>query len=167
MRNTSPIGLSWTIKRSFVGYVARMSDGRCSVTDGADVSGPPTAPRFHFGFDSQERRKSGTRLAFRGDVRFSGHHGLLFVRIADPVVELRGSRGSLAVLDVDDVLLELVKFDVEHTPDSDGAELRGTGVRLCDGGSELFGGVYAANETFDELAITLPADLTSTDRSTT
>ena len=25
-------------------------------------------------------------LAFRGDVRFAGHHGMLYVRIADPWV---------------------------------------------------------------------------------
>jgi hypothetical protein len=150
-------GLEWSIHRSFVRYIARMPDGRCSVTDGADVLGSMTSPVFHFSPAGQEQRRDGMRLSFRGDVRFSGHHGLLFVRIADPVLTVTGSHGDLTVPG-DEGSVELVQFDAAEL--DDGRAWRGTSVRLSAGGAELFGGVYPVGEEFDEL--TFPAAASST-----
>ncbi|MGW2169483.1 HtaA domain-containing protein [Streptomyces sp. NPDC001705] len=151
-------GLLWTVRSSFLRYVATMADGRCSVTDGADVvpSDDGGPGRFRFALDGVEADGTTVTARFRGDVRFSGHHGMLFVRIADPVLTFDDlGRGQLSVAAADEPgHLPLVRLTVTAA----GADRwRGTEVRLTEAGSELFGGVYPRQEPFDDLALTLPA----------
>jgi len=137
-------GLRWGIKRSFLRYIARMPDGACSVTDGAD---PVDESAFRF--------ESAGDLRFRGDVRFSGHHGLLFVRIADPELLVDGTRGTLTVAgdprDPDGPeRVPLVTFELTDAGDG---TTNGTVVRLTPHGAELFNSVYPAGEPFDDFTI--------------
>jgi hypothetical protein len=158
--NPHAAGLSWTIKKAFLGYIARMDDGRCSVTDGATVlSEERGLPTFGFELAGHETPSPGTtRLCFRGDVRFAGHHGMLFVRVVDPVVDVSGSRARLSVLD-EGSCRELVEFEVVPFDSPEGGGWHGTGVRLTAEGSDLFGGAYPDGEAFDDLVVALPADL--------
>jgi hypothetical protein len=157
-------GLRWGLKESFLRYVARMPDGRCSVSDGADVVGDR---EFRFEPDGKDVVPgSGAVLhRFRGDVRFSGHHGFLFVRIADPWLEVSGTSGVLSIPTVVDGVsadgppagrLPLVTFALADT--GDGAPvgvIRGVRVQLTDEGSDLFNEVYPSGEPFEDLTFPL------------
>ncbi len=89
-------GLHWGIKRRFLQYIARMPDGQCSTTDGATVD---DTSRFHFTLDRTDLTSAHAVgvVTCRGDVRFAGHHGMLFVAVTDPVVHLEGDRGHLTI----------------------------------------------------------------------
>ncbi|MFC9059216.1 HtaA domain-containing protein [Streptomyces sp. NPDC057074] len=155
---TTPTGLLWTVKSSFLRYVATMADGRCSVTDGADVvpSDDGGPGRFRFALDGVETEGSVVTARFRGDVRFSGHHGMLFVRIADPVLAFDDSgRGQLSVTDAEGTeRLPLVELTLNAAGDG---RWHGTEARLTEAGSDMFGGVYPEHEPFDDLTLDLPA----------
>lgn len=155
-------GLVWPIKASFVAYVLGMEDGELAAADGATVSAtqvftfePATAsasPTASPAFDAATQR--GT-LAFRGDVRFVGHFGMLNVRIADPAIEFgpesivltaatgeNGERIPLAILAlpapaVSDTLIAW----------------HGVIPQLTTPGSDLFNGVYPRGQELDPLDI--------------
>ncbi|MGY0488192.1 HtaA domain-containing protein [Streptomyces sp. WG-D5] len=154
----STTGLLWSVKSSFLRYIATMADGRCSATDGADAvpSQDGGHGRFRFVLDSVEDEGTTVTARFRGDVRFSGHHGLLFVRLADPVLTFDASgNGVLSVAGADGPgHLPLARLTVTA---AEAGRWRGTEVRLTDSGSDMFGGVYPQREPFDDLVLALPA----------
>jgi hypothetical protein len=138
--------MRWAVKRQFLRYIARMPDGRCSVTDGATVAGD----EFLFESDASSATEPGV-LKYRGDVRFSGHHGLLFLRIADPWLETRDGAVTLTIAaDPDRVTLATL----EIRPDTHGRA--GVDLRLTEAGSELFNQVYPAGSPLDDLAVLDP-----------
>jgi hypothetical protein len=157
------LGLRWAIKLSFVEYVMKTSDGQGTASAGATPTGnsemvfEPAVP--------PERPLPGEVdrfWAFRGDVRFGGHFGMLFVRVADPWVTVRGNFAELSVIDPcnreDQPRLRLVTFEIESGPPSSGLEVwSGRDVRLTPEGTELFNDVYPPGELFEPLSITLPA----------
>lgn len=157
------LGLHWGIKASFLEYIGRMSDGRGTVTNGAtptegnvmvfEPAEVPTPP---------EAADADLFLAFRGDVRFAGHFGMLYVRIADPWLTVRGREAVLTVLDPFkpdlDPRLPLIRFTLDERPtDEDLRIWLSTDVRLTEEGTGLFNDVYQAGEPFEPLAIFLPA----------
>lgn len=180
-------GLTWPIKRQFLRYIAGMADGRCSVTDGAELAWPPSAAtlghgeeqahdrdpresadRFHFDFTDLQVGAQSTTVVFRGDVRFSGHHGFLFVRIADPAITVDpDGNGVLTTAGSDPTdpasgRLSLARLRVSR---SDGWQAQsagqrseawtGTEVRLTAEGSEVFGGAYAESDPLDDLELVI------------
>jgi len=153
-------GLRWGIKSSFVQYIVRMPDGKGSVSHGAM---PTESNEFLYEWaPSTETTQAGDAdhvWQFRGDVRFAGHHGMLFVRIADPWMAVRGERATLSVrhpYERDGPRMDLVTLDVAPVPSSGGRVWNGTNVRLTEDGVELFGDVYQLGEPFDPLTITMP-----------
>jgi hypothetical protein len=145
-------GLRWSIKREFLRYVARMPDGRCSVTDGAVVADDT----FLFVPDqiAAHGPAAGTGvLRFRGDVRFAGHHGLLFVRIADPWLTVDHEVATLTIAGSDDAAARIPLVTVTLTAGDPFRHFSGTDARLTSEGSELFGTVYSAGERFDDLTV--------------
>ncbi|WP_250282366.1 MULTISPECIES: HtaA domain-containing protein [unclassified Frankia] len=155
------LGLRWGIKATFLTYIARMPDGQGSASDGArsvendefvfEPDPSATAPEGVDGF-----------WAFRGDVRFQGHFGLLYVRIADPHVVLRGTQAELNVVDPSEPgtkpRIPLVRF--VPRPGAAPSGLRtweAEDVRLLAEGAGLFNNVYSMGEPFEPLTITLPA----------
>jgi hypothetical protein len=158
-----PFGLVWAIKRSFVRYVERMPDGEGFLADGA----VPMAPDMVL-FPAIEHARSGVDRdadhfwAFRGDVRFRGHAGLLSVRIGAPQLTVRSGRAELTIVDPfgpdESARLPLVTLQLERGPAPAGAAVwLGSDVRLTAAGAELFSGVYSAGEPFDQLSVVLPA----------
>jgi hypothetical protein len=158
------MGLHWGIKGSFMDYIGRMADGRATVTDGATPTegnvmvfepagvAPPPADA-----------DADLFLSFRGDIRFAGHFGLLFVRLADPQVVVRHGRGVMTVLDpsrTDGVTrLPLVHFSLEERPTHEDLRIwLSTDVRLTHEGTAVFNDVYPADEPFEPLAVFLPKD---------
>lgn len=155
--------LQWSIKRSFLRYIAAMPDGRCSVTDGADLAHGGEIDRFQYRFNGLKAGPDSLEAAFQGDVRFSGHHGMLFVRVADPLITV-GSDGTgvLSVLpNASDTghRVPLVTFTLtaDDQPEDQPMRFTGTGVRLTADGADLFGGVYEASELVNDFDLTLPA----------
>ena len=164
-----PFGLLWGIKRSFLAYVRRMPDGQGSIHDGA-VPLPDDTILFPVAEGTVAVSAAGTgnedgaghSWAFRGDVRFRGHAGMLFVRVAAPLVTVRGDRAEMSIGDpyarADADRVPLVTLRVEPGPAPEGAQVwLGSDVRLTRAGSELFNDVYQPGEPFEQLSIILPA----------
>ncbi|MDQ0691440.1 HtaA domain-containing protein [Arthrobacter sp. W4I7] len=159
--DTPPPGFHWGIKEGFVRYIARMGDGICSTTDGADISGK----KFLFSVtpSQSENPPEPQSFAFIGDVRFSGHHGLLFVRIADPTLAITGDTAVLSVVDYLDqqegkrLDLATACIAVREDPTTGVRILNGTDVRLTADGTELFNNVYPEGEPFDDFEAHIPA----------
>jgi hypothetical protein len=186
--STPIVGLSWAIKHQFLRYIATMTDGRCSVTDGAELTtadasvadaGRALSPhsrrhdegdfgRFHFEFAAVSCGHESTTVRFHGDVRFSGHHGFLFVRIADPwITSDRDGDGVLTIACPDPTdptaprlpfaRLRLSRPDPHRAASAlHGEEWVGTDVRLTAEGAELFAGAYAESEPLDDLHLAIP-----------
>lgn len=156
-------GLLWGLKKSFVDYIGRMPDGKGVVSGGAvstatgEVRYPPETSGRRPGADGGEDRF----WLFAGEVRFSGHYGMLSVRIAAPRIVLIGGAASLDVAvptaaDAD-ARLTLVTLRLTPEPGDDGVEQwASTDVALTDAGVALFNDVYRPGEPFDDLRITLP-----------
>ncbi|GAA4743426.1 hypothetical protein GCM10023350_30160 [Nocardioides endophyticus] len=155
-------GLHWGIKTSFLEYISRMPDGRASITDGATFLEGNVAAFEPLPDAVPADASPGERTwAFRGDVRFAGHHGMLYVRIADPRVTVREGRAVLTVLDPEEPdtrpRLPLVQFTlVQQDLDADLDAWLATDVALTPEGTGLFNDVYEAGEMFEPLAIFLP-----------
>lgn len=151
-------GLSWTLKSSFVEYIGRMSDGRCSTTDGASISSGST---FFF----EHHHTDAHTIGFRGDVRFAGHHGMLFVCIADPVIDLGGSRAVITVqqpetglLPAERITLATAEISLVATT-ANGTLYSASDVQLTLSGSEIFGGVYKPGDPLDDFTFVIPSAL--------
>ncbi|RBY84759.1 HtaA domain-containing protein [Blastococcus sp. TF02A-26] len=154
-----PFGLLWGIKRSFVAYVRRMPDGQGSIHDGAVPLGEDTIlfPAVG-GVDA-----GGSTFAFRGDVRFKGHGGMLFVRVAAPLITVRDDRAELSIEDpyarADADRVPLVTLQLRPGPAPEGARVwLGSDVRLTEAGATLFNDVYQPGEPFEQLSVVLPAE---------
>lgn len=155
-------GLRWGIKRSFIDYVRRMPDGKGSVGDGAVPIG--TGDLFYEHDEAASRRDPAapTQIwAFRGDVRFSGHFGMLFVRVAHPRLEVTGTEAVLSIEDPQGregaPRVPLVTARLQELAGEGGAAVWGAEhVALTAEGVPLFNEVYAAGEAFEPLIIQLP-----------
>ncbi len=156
-------GLRWAIKYSFLEYISRMPDGKGSVSDGAR---PAERSELVFEPDPTPHpvpEGADRLLAFRGDVRFAGHYGMLFVRICDPWVVLRGTQAELTVVDPykpeEDPRVRLVTFELpEASREGEFEVWRIPDVRLAAEGCGLFNDVYPEGEPFEQIAITLPVE---------
>lgn len=82
-----PLGLTWGVKRSFVSYLSHLPDASVSAAGGADIV---NGSFFNFapaGGDYDPATGLGT-LRFSGDVRLSGHGGMMRIQLRDPWVSV-------------------------------------------------------------------------------
>ena len=106
-------------------------------------------------------RASETFLAFAGAITFVAHAGMLWVRIADPWVNITGDRGSLTVQYPEtpdsQARIEFASFTVAAHEEFDGQE-RWTAeqVQLLSSGLTVFGDVYEAGEALEPFTMTVP-----------
>jgi hypothetical protein len=148
--------LRWPVRASFLRYVAALPDARASVSEGARLT---TEDPQVVVYPADPGAGTPSVLAFRGDLRLSGHGGLLFVRLAEPRIE-PAAEGP-AVLSVADPLdesggsprLPLVDLVLRR----EGDDWSGTEVRLRPEGVPLFNHVYAAGDPFDPLRVVAAA----------
>ena len=129
--------MSWAIHERFLAYVERqVPDAEISCTGGAYRE-----PQGSFCFPEERSDPSG-EFRFRGSVHFTGHGGMLNMRIEDPRIERRGPDYALTVVDT---VEEGSRIDfaalsaVPHADDDDGAEFD---VRINAFSSQEMGGVY-------------------------
>jgi len=156
------VGLRWALKRSFLDYIARAPGGRGSLSDGATATELREIVFEPDRWDPPARAQEGTFYAFRGAATFSGHFGMLFVRIADPWVTIREQHGDLTILDPfqreGGARLRLATFDVNGHTITEGFEhWTAADVRLAPEGCTLFNDVYPAAEPLEPLSIIVPA----------
>jgi hypothetical protein len=158
-----PFGLRWGIKTSFVDYVRRMPDGKGWLGDGAlPVGSHEVLFAPHEAGSRPTQDGTVERFwAFRGDVRFSGHAGMLFVQVASPILTEIGGAAHLTVANPPGTdgpeRLHLVTLRLERESVPDGFEVwRGTDVRLTEAGTALFNDVYPAGEPLEPLTVLLP-----------
>jgi hypothetical protein len=152
-----PFGLSWGIKRSFIDYINGLPDASVSAVDGATVD---EAGHFRFAADSSDYdtvRGTGI-LRFRGDVRLSGHHGMMFVRLLDPWIAFTGGRGILSIstgdgIGQDRTAVASLRSGAPHQAAEGSLVWTDVEVAITDEGSELFDGQYAAGQPMDPLFI--------------
>ena len=148
-------GLRWGIRASFLRYVANLPDGRASVTDGASMTADD--PQLVV-FPPDQELTTDQVFAFHGDLRLSGHGGLLFLRLAQPRIELGAGGATLTIAEPtteDGSGPRQILVDLTLTPTEDG--WAGTEVRLTEQGTALFNQMYPAGEAFDPLRVTLTA----------
>jgi hypothetical protein len=94
-------GMSWGVKSSFTRYIDAMPDGMRGAGHGAAETGQGV---YFFeledasGYDPVSREGV---VKYRGDVRYKGHQGMLFVMIVDPWIEFRNGAAALTVLDAE------------------------------------------------------------------
>lgn len=151
-------GLRWGLKASFIDYVRRMPDGRGAVGDGAVPVGE--ADLF---FELDHPLDGRTGWKFRGDVRFTGHFGMLFIRIARPQLDLDGDTLVLTIEDPagdpEAPRIPLVTGTLRHVDAQDATAIWvSEDVNLTAAGVELFNDVYAEGEPFASLVLQVPAD---------
>ena len=153
------VGLNWPVKASFVRYVLGMHDGVQAVTEGATADAD-------FVFSFPVRDTSGFDpatgfglLHFTGAVRFGGHGGMLYVMIADPIVEITAA-GALLSAKIDNdgervniVTLTQIKAFAPHITTT--PLVIDAATALTAEGASLFIGQYPVGTAFDELNITL------------
>ncbi|MCK3768789.1 HtaA domain-containing protein [Microbacterium aerolatum] len=103
--------LRWAISSSFVNYITTTAQGEIFVSGGATRSGG----QFQFGQAAGTTYNPATgvgSVSYNGSVRFTGHHGVLDVTVAQPRIEITspsaatlyvtsgGSRVAFATLDL-------------------------------------------------------------------
>jgi hypothetical protein len=98
----SRTALLWGVKASFSEYILRLPDGRFSATDGAELLLPLTfafeiADGDHLP-DEESVPSEGDVRRFRGDARFAGHSGALFLRIANPWLHFNADGGFVSIV---------------------------------------------------------------------
>lgn len=149
------LGLHWTIKGSFVRYVLSGAGGTYSVAGGAedDERGNFYFPLKAASFDVG----SGWELRFTGDVRFSGHHGVLFVALVDPVVTLGATGGSLTVAAPGGVDRVKIADVTPSEPQQRGGLIAWPPLTtaLTAEGVSMFGDVYTVGTDTDPLRIVI------------
>ena len=144
-------GLHWSIRRSFARYVAGLADGRLVIDDGMR---PTEDDRLFFPLETS--RVSESLLPFRGAASFSGHFGMLAVRIAQPTLRLDPDlTGGMLRVAGSDGGVDFATFTLEREESSDKVSLFGRSVRLTAPAAALFGGVYAAQEFLDDFVVIL------------
>jgi Htaa len=148
-------GLSWGVKGSFTRYIDSMPDGRRGAGHGATEAGYGV---YFFELDDASgydpARRKGI-VKYRGDLRYKGHGGMLFVMIADPWVEFREAGAALTIIDAEhwpnkERRIELATL-VPGESDT-GRFPRGWeqwDAQLTPAGAEVFNSVYAVGDLLE------------------
>ncbi|CAH0288569.1 hypothetical protein SRABI26_04158 [Arthrobacter sp. Bi26] len=170
--------LRWGIKRTFISYLSRLPDGSVSADSGASIvsgsyfqfapdgggpageAGSPADPRT-----AEDPTPAGIGTAgirrFRGQVRLSGHHGMMSLFVADPWLEFDAEGAVLSVADPGQApgsgaRLELLRLAVPKVagtqvagPEAAGTDWTELPAQLAPAAVDLFNGQYAAGEEMD------------------
>ena len=152
--------LRWGIKRSFISYLSRLPDASVSAEAGASIV---SGSYFQFVPDdgvpaAGDGAPAGVRK-FRGQVRLSGHHGMMSLFVADPWLEFGEADAVLSIADPQQTVgsggrLELLRLAITGWPVATGRDGAGPDwtelpARLAPAAVELFNGQYEAGEEMD------------------
>lgn len=148
--------LTWGVKESFVRYIFMMAGGQAELTDDADFT---RDGQGEYPFDASADRADGV-IRFRGAIRYSGHGGMLSLRICDPWLVPTGDGVDLTMADPSApgarVTLAHARIDY-RTDDPSALVCVGTDVVLADEAWGLFNGTYPAGTEMDPFVARIPA----------
>ncbi len=150
--------LTWAVRDSLLRYVAVTARGSYVLGDGTTVTDDGA---FTFPLRNAVQVGNEWRLSFGGSVRFTAHHGLLDIRIAEPEIVTGPQGGVLSVRTSDDgASTTAVAATGAEELGRDGADIVWTAnvVHLLESGVELFGGVYPARTDLAPLKIRASLD---------
>ncbi|MCX6497845.1 MAG: HtaA domain-containing protein [Arthrobacter sp.] len=151
--------LRWGIKRSFMDYLSRLPDGSVSADAGASIV---SGSYFQFEPDGGAPAAEADALAgvrkFRGQVRLSGHHGMMSLVVGDPWLEFGADGVVLSVADTQQApgsgaRLELLRLSRPGRPESPATEWTELPAQLAAAGVDVFNGQYAAGEEMDPVLL--------------
>lgn len=152
-------GIIWGIKGTFLKYLSGMPDAKFFMGRGA-LEAPGGAYFWPLSSSSDYDEPSGTRvLKFGGDVRFSGHHRMLYVMFVEPWIVFDDDGAHLSIADPDaypdlGARLPLVDLDLDTWQHHSGARFwSGAPTRLRPEALGIFNNVYQSGELFDPIHI--------------
>ena len=152
----APGTLTWGVKASFRSYILGGANGSIATSGGAGSLGSG----FWFPQSGASLSADGLgSVAYRGTLAFTGHGGVLSVRLGDPVVRLTSATsGVLSVVTangrVDFATLDLAAGS--RTVATDGTvSYAGVPATLTAAGAAGFAGFYAAGESLDPVSFTI------------
>lgn len=164
--STPPPGLTWGIKRSFVRYFSFLPDASMSIDNGAEATNGSFFTFEPNGADLDLHTGRGT-LRFKGEVRMSGHGGMMRLQLLDPWITLSPKGATLSVStpgssDPESSIMPsgiaLATLELPQLQDR-GASLLWQDVPtfLTADGAALFNDQYPVGQEMDPLFIHLPA----------
>ncbi|AZA12571.1 HtaA domain-containing protein [Corynebacterium choanae] len=150
--------IAWGVKTSFRSYITgSIAKGSWSLSGVSERGGVFQFAGSGGSFDPAQ--SSGT-LTTTGEVRFSGHGGILDLRLSDPAVVIAGSTGQLVATvssqdtsgnprDYGRVVLATIAVDELQTSDD---AVSGSGqVYLTEVGAQAFGDFYEPGTALDPI----------------
>jgi len=151
--NTTTPQLTWGVKASFRQYVAAISDGTESVSEGAFIEGGA------FSFPFQEAVEGEYR--FQGRVDVTGYNGLLSVQVQNPWLHVSESTWWITVVDPAyrgdlDKRIRICSLG-NPLPDRPVSNTTVLPARLDSAATRLFDDVYPPGTELDDITIVLPA----------
>lgn len=158
--------VTWGFKESFRSYLSgAIALGSWSTTGDVGYETPYFSFRGGEGFVMPDRRSG--RVAFDGEMRFTGHGGILSTALANPTLVVTGPREATLFVDVTGDTMELISVSAENvafatirwsgageTIDADAGtwDITQARVTLNAAGANAFG-TYLAGEVFDPMDI--------------
>ncbi|UTT59770.1 HtaA domain-containing protein [Cellulosimicrobium cellulans] len=157
--------LSWGVSDRFRSYVTGPIAKGSVATDGVRDGG--SAFTWSGGKGSFNTDLGKGRASFGGSVSFSGHEGILDLRISNPRVVVDGSSGTL-VVDVQSSDMEgkkssstgvaFASLDLSGKKSTSGSTITWSGVpaTLTAAGAKAFAGFYEAGTALSPVTVSLP-----------
>lgn len=167
--------LTWGVKESFRTYVTGpIAGGTITASDGATLpSGQSGAATFALAAGQSFDPDNPGELAFAGTVFFSGHEGILEVKISDPVIDFgtnslkatvssRPFRGMTQQEMVDYGQMTIATLSgLDLAVDGDNVSVTANGAVLTSDGVPAFAGFYAAGTSVDTPSAALTKTVTT------
>ena len=150
--------LGWGVKDSFRSYV------RGGIANGNwDLSGTTFAHNtFNWSSGSGTVNDGKGSVSFTGSIHFTGHHGILDSTIANPRLDINGSKGVLyATLTSNNMEgksnsygeVALLDVDLSGLQTSNGSvSVKGASTKLTEAGAKSFAGFYSAGQDMSPLS---------------
>lgn len=150
-------GLAWAVRASFRRYLHRIALG-AETLDGSAGMLPDMRVYFPVAPDPVLLDEDDVRIdaRFRGGVRFTGHGGMIDVRVGDFELCVRNGSGVLRTAHAGQPL-DLVGVEVEGRWHDAGIATFRLSSTLLPAAVGLFDDVYPAGTPFDDLEVRLPA----------
>ena len=160
--------LEWGVKEAFRAYIdGSIANGEWTTAGNASYATPLFT--WAAGTGGADLEQGALAVQFTGDVRFTGHGGILDTTIGNPRIVVDGDRAVL-LLDVTgttqegevvaDAAVEFAELELgEVTPTREGDIVTWAGIpaKLTAAGSDAFG-TYPAGESLDPLTIVATVD---------
>lgn len=150
--------LVWGVRESYVNYVRSLPDGTERCSDGARAL-DNVGNRPAWAFECSETAPADVEpdeLRFRGDLRFSGHGGMMFVMILDPWISFTTTGARMTVVDLaawPDTSVRMTLAESRPGWHQQSGSLAEIPLVLHEAGCEVFGNIYPAGTLLSPLHI--------------